>query len=50
MDEHQFAILIEAIDNCKCEIVKKLERAPPGSSNLSLNSNIISGNPYLQHL
>ena len=25
MDEHQFAILIEAIDNCKCEIVKKLE-------------------------
>ena len=25
MDEHQFAVLIEAIDNCKYEIIKKLE-------------------------
>ena len=25
MDEHQFAVLIEVIDNCKYEIIKKLE-------------------------
>jgi len=25
MDNRQFAILIEAIDNCKYEIIKKLE-------------------------
>ena len=25
MDDHQFAILIEVIDNCKYEIIKKLD-------------------------
>ena len=25
MDEHQFSVLIEVIDNCKTEIIEKLE-------------------------